>query len=164
MKALFIGGIKSGKSFLAEQYAVRNAKIKPIYSATTEFIDSEMSDRIEAHKQQRKENFRTIEEPLKLNKIISQSKDIVLIECLSMWINNMLYHEFDFTDIKKEIESLIAQDKDVIFVLNDVGSGIIPDNKLARQYIDISGKISQIVAQNCDEVFHVIAGIGTKIK
>ena len=164
MKALFIGGIKSGKSFLAEQYSVKNATTKPIYLATTEFIDSEMSERVKAHKQQRKESFITLEEPLKLNNIVSQSDDLVLIECLSMWINNMLYHGFDFSDIKEEIQKVMQQEKDVVFVLNDVGSGIIPDNELARKYIDISGKISQIVAEDCDEVFHVIAGIGTKIK
>ena len=164
MKALFIGGIKSGKSFLAEQYSVKNATTKPIYLATTEFIDSEMSERVKAHKQQRKESFLTVEEPLKLNNIVSQSDDLVLIECLSMWINNMLYHGFDFSDIKEEIQKVMQQEKDVVFVLNDVGSGIIPDNELARKYIDISGKISQIVAEDCDEVFHVIAGIGTKIK
>ncbi|MEN8302957.1 MAG: bifunctional adenosylcobinamide kinase/adenosylcobinamide-phosphate guanylyltransferase [Campylobacterota bacterium] len=164
MKALFIGGIKSGKSFLAEQYAMKNAKIKPVYLATTEFIDGEMNARIESHKKQRGDSFITVEESLQLNKIISQSKDLVLLECLSMWINNMLYHKFNFSDIKEEIENIMEQDKDVVFVLNDVGSGIIPDNELARQYIDISGKISQVVAQGCDEVFHVIAGIGTKIK
>ena len=164
MKALFIGGIKSGKSFLAEQYAIKNAKIKPIYLATTEFIDSEMSERILSHKKQRKNSFTTLEEPLKLSNIISQSDDLVLIECLSMWINNMLYHGFDFSDIREEIKNIIKQEKDVVFVLNDVGSGIIPDNELARKYIDISGKISQVVARECDEVFHVIAGIGTKIK
>jgi len=164
MKALFIGGIKSGKSINAEEFSIKNAKIKPIYLATTEFIDSEMSKRVEAHKQQRKESFITVEEPLKLNKVISQSNDLVLIECLSMWINNMLYHGFDFSDIKDEIEKIMQQEKDVVFVLNNVGSGIIPDNELARKYIDISGKISQVIAQNCDEVFHVIAGIGTKIK
>ena len=164
MKALFIGGIKSGKSFLAEKYALKNAKQKPIYLATTEFIDGEMSARIESHKKQRKNNFTTLEEPLKLNKIISQSENLVLVECLSMWINNMLYHGFDFSDIKEEIQKIMQQEKDVVFVLNDVGSGIIPDNELARKYIDISGKISQLVAHDCDEVFHVIAGIGTKIK
>ena len=164
MKALFIGGIKSGKSFLAERYALKNAKQKPVYLATTEFIDGEMSARIESHKQQRKDNFITEEEPLKLNKIISQSENLVLVECLSMWINNMLYHGLDFSDIKEEIQKIMQQEKDVVFVLNDVGSGIIPDNELARKYIDISGKISQLVAHDCDEVFHVIAGIGTKIK
>ncbi len=164
MKTLFIGGIKSGKSFLAEQYALKSAKRKPIYLATTEFIDTEMSERIEAHKTQRQDKFSTLEEPLRISKPISESSDLVLVECLSMWINNMLYHQKNFSHIKEEIESIMKLDKNVVFVLNDVGSGIIPDNKLAREYVDISGKISQIVARDCDEVFHVIAGIGTKIK
>ena len=164
MKALFIGGIKSGKSFLAEQYSVKNATTKPIYLATTEFIDSEMSERVKAHKQQRKENFITVEEPLKLNNIVSQSDDLVLIECLSMWINNMLYHGFDFSDIKAEIQKVMQQEKDVVFVLNDVGSSVVSENKLAREFVDISGKLSQLIASKCDEVFHTIAGISTKIK
>ncbi len=164
MKALFIGGIKSGKSFLAEEYAIKNAKTKPIYLATTEFIDSGMSERIAQHKKQREDNFTTIEESLRLNDAIANANDIALVECVSMWINNMLYHERKFDDIKKEIKLVLAQDKDMVFVLNDVGSGIIPDNALARVFIDVSGKISQIIAKECDEVFHVIAGIGTKIK
>jgi len=164
MKALFIGGIKSGKSFLAEKYALNHAREKPIYLATTEFIDSEMSQRIQQHKLQRAENFETIEEPLQLTNTITNCEDIVLVECVSMWINNMLYHEKNFEDIKQEIDSLMTLEKNIIFVLNDVGSGIIPDNKLAREFIDISGKVSQLIAQKSDEVFHVIAGIGTKIK
>jgi len=164
LKALFIGGIKSGKSFLAEEYTLKYAKTKPIYLATTEFIDSEMSERISTHKEQRKNNFITLEEPLQLSSTISKTDNIVLVECVSMWINNMLYHEKSFEEIRVEIESVLALKEDVVFVLNDVGSGIIPDNKLAREFIDISGKISQIIAKECDEVFHVIAGLGTKIK
>ncbi len=164
MKTLFIGGIKSGKSFLAEKYALKNAKTKPIYLATTEFIDTEMALKIEQHKKQRKDYFLTLEEPLKLHKIITQYENLILIECLSMWINNMLHHKFDLSDIQEEIEKIMKQNKDLIFVLNDVGSGIIPENALARKYIEISGIISQIVANDCEEVFHVIAGIGTKIK
>ena len=164
MKSLFIGGIKSGKSFLAEEYTLKHAKNKPIYLATTEFVDSEMQKRIQLHKQQRSDNFITIEEPLKLSNIILKAEDILLVECVSMWINNMLYHEKSFDDIRVEIETILKQNRDVVFVLNDVGSGIIPDNRLAREFIDISGKISQLIARECDEVFHVIAGIGTKIK
>jgi len=164
MKSLFIGGIKSGKSFLAEEYTLKHAKNKPIYLATTEFVDSEMQKRIQLHKQQRSDNFITIEEPLKLSNIILKAEDILLVECVSMWINNMLYHEKSFDDIRVEIETILKQNRDIVFVLNDVGSGIIPDNRLAREFIDISGKISQLIARECDEVFHVIAGIGTKIK
>ncbi|MBC8237488.1 MAG: bifunctional adenosylcobinamide kinase/adenosylcobinamide-phosphate guanylyltransferase [Helicobacteraceae bacterium] len=164
MKALFIGGIKSGKSFLAEKHSLKNATSKPYYLATTEFIDPEMHERIKAHKMQRKENFTTIEEPLKLHYVVSQLDALVLVECVSIWINNMLYHEKNFDEMKKEIKDILALDKDIVFVLNDVGSGIIPQNKLARQFVDISGKLSQLLARECDEVFHVIAGIGTKIK
>ena len=164
MSALFIGGIKSGKSFLAEKYALAHAKSKPIYLATTEFIDSEMKKRITQHQEQRQEQFITVEEPLKLFQVIQKSSDVVLIECVSMWINNMLYYQKSFEDMQEEIRLILKEDKELIFVLNDVGAGIIPDNKLAREFIDISGKISQLIAKEVDEVFHVIAGIGTKIK
>jgi adenosylcobinamide kinase/adenosylcobinamide-phosphate guanylyltransferase len=164
LKALFIGGIKSGKSFLAEKYAIKHALSKPIYLATTEFIDSEMSQRVEAHKLQRAQKFETIEEPLEIANVVAQQKDIVLLECVSMWVNNMLYHNKNYEDIRQEIRTTLALQKSIVFVLNDVGSGIIPNNELAREFVDISGKISQLIARECDEVFHVIAGIGTKIK
>jgi adenosylcobinamide kinase/adenosylcobinamide-phosphate guanylyltransferase len=164
MKALFIGGIKSGKSLLAETFALSHAKQQAYYLATTEFIDEEMHSRIAFHKAQRKEQFITIEEPLELVNALVQTDDIVLIECVSMWINNMLYHGYELKDIEKEIQRVLKAERDIVFVLNDVGSGIIPDNALARNFVDISGKISQLIAKECDEVFHVIAGIGTKIK
>ena len=164
MKALFIGGIKSGKSLHAEKFALKHAKNLPIYLATTEFIDEEMRERIEKHKLQRSEKFLTKEEPLNLVEALEPVKGLVIIECISMWINNMLHHGFEYEDIYQHIEKLLSLPLDIVFVQNDVGAGIIPDNKLARQYIDISGKISQLLGQNCDKVFHVIASISTKIK
>ncbi len=163
-KVLFIGGIKSGKSLNAELYTLKNSLQKPIYLATTEFIDDEMQKRIEAHKLQRSAQFETIEEPLKLYEVISKQKSAVLVECLSIWINNMLHHGFGFEEMKRELEAVFALDKTVVFVLNDVGCGIIPDNALAREFIDISGKLSQLIASSCDEVYHTIAGISTRIK
>lgn len=163
-KTLFIGGIKSGKSLNAEIYTLKNSSKKPIYLATTEFIDDEMQKRIDTHKLQREAQFETIEEPLKLYNAITKCDSSVLIECVSMWINNMLYHGFGFDEIKRELEAVLALDKTVVFVLNDVGCGIIPDNALARKFIDISGKLSQIMASSCDEVYHTIAGISTRIK
>lgn len=163
-KALFIGGIKSGKSLNAEIYTLKHSLQKPIYLATTEFIDDEMQKRIEAHKLQRDAQFETLEESLRLYKTISKQKSTVLVECLSMWINNMLYHGFGFSEMKKELEAVLTLDKTVIFVLNDVGCGIIPSNALAREFIDISGKLSQLIASSCDEVYHTVAGISTRIK
>jgi len=163
-KTLFIGGIKSGKSYHAEQYTLKNCKNLPIYLATTEFIDAEMKERIEQHKLQRSQNFLTIEESLNLLEAISPVKSHVLVECISMWINNMLHHEFTYEDMEEHILKVLALPHDIVFVQNDVGAGIIPDNALARKYIDISGKISQLLGQHCDNVFHVIAGIATPIK
>ena len=164
MKVLFIGGIKSGKSFHAEQFSLKHSKNLPVYLATTEFIDAEMKERIEKHKLQRSENFLTKEEPLNLVEALEPMKGLILIECVYMWINNMLYHGFEEEDILHHIKKVLELPLDIVFVQNDVGAGVIPDNKLARQYIDISGKISQLLGLHCDKVFHVIAGISTQIK
>lgn len=163
-KALFIGGVKSGKSLNAQNYILNISKDKPIYLITSEFIDREMKLRIDSHKELRGDKFITIEEPLKIYESISESMTPVLVECITMWINNMLYHDFKLEDMISQIEKILKSDKSVVFVLNDVGSGIVPDNELARKFVDISGKISQIIASGCDEVFHTIAGISTKIK
>lgn len=163
-KILFIGGIKSGKSFNAQKYILQNSSTKPIYLATTEFIDDEMLRRVNEHKLQRRAQFETVEEALRLYEIIATCKSSVLVECVSMWINNMLYHGFGFAEMKKELEAVLSLDKTIVFVLNDVGCGVIPDNALAREFIDISGKLSQLIASGCDEVYHTVAGISTKIK
>ena len=163
-KTLFIGGIKSGKSINAQNYILANSLTKPTYLATTEFIDEEMLLRINEHRKNRADNFVTVEEPLKLLQTLCSSNENVLVECVSMWINNMLYHGFGFKDMKNEFEAILELDKSIVFVLNDVGAGVIPDNKLAREYIDISGKLSQVIASKCDEVYYTVAGISTRIK
>lgn len=164
MKILFIGGIKSGKSSSAERYILNMTDKKPVYLATTEFIDEEIDDRIKKHQVHREDKFTTLEEPLKLFESIDSQNRAVLVECLSMWINNMMYHNKSFEDMRREIEKIMNLEQDIVFVLNDVGSGIIPVNKLAREFIDISGRLSQIVASKSDEVYHTVAGISTKIK
>lgn len=164
MKTLFIGGIKSGKSLHAETFALKNSKLPPVYLATTEFIDEGMKERITRHKLQRSEQFLTVEEPMNLIEAIRPMKTTVLVECTTMWINNMLHHGFEYEDIIQQIHKILELPHDIIFVHNDVGSGVIPDNALARKYVDISGKVSQTLGQNCDKVFHVIAGIATEIK
>ncbi|ADN08105.1 bifunctional adenosylcobinamide kinase/adenosylcobinamide-phosphate guanylyltransferase [Sulfurimonas autotrophica] len=164
MKTLFIGGIKSGKSHNAENYIKKLSGAKPVYLATTEFIDDEMQERIQQHQQQRADDFITVEEAINLKEKIALQEGAVLVECLSMWINNMLYHEKTYEEMEAEIATVMELKQDIVFVVNDVSCGIIPDNKLARQFVDISGKLSQMVAQKCDEVYHVVAGISTKIK
>jgi len=164
MKALFIGGIKSGKSFNAEKYTLTLTTQRPIYLATTEFIDDEMQKKIAAHKRQRQEQFITIEEPLKLYDVMKEREEVILVECLSMWINNMLYHGFSYEEMEEEIERVFTLPNSIVFVLNDVSATVVPQNKLAREFIDISGKLSQKIAAASDGVFHTIAGISTRIK
>ena len=165
MKALFIGGIKSGKSYSAEQYTkALQADRKPYYLATTEFIDEEIQQRIDVHQERRESSFTTIEESLELYRAIQKCDGPILVECTTMWINNMLFHNKTKEQILEHITKVLTLPNDIIFVHNDVGAGIIPDNALARQYIDISGIVAQRIAAQCDEVYHCIAGIATKIK
>jgi len=163
MKALFIGGIKSGKSRHAEAFALGLAE-RPRYLATTELIDEELERRVARHKAQRADRFETLEEAMDLVRAIETSHTPVLVECATMWLNNMLYHGRSEEDILEHIEAMLALPHDIVFVHNDVGSGIIPDNALARRFADLSGIVAQRIAAACDEVYHCIAGIATRIK
>jgi adenosylcobinamide kinase/adenosylcobinamide-phosphate guanylyltransferase len=162
--ALFIGGIKSGKSSLAEEYILKCSKQKPIYLATTEFFDQEMQKKIELHKQNRKNRFITVEEPIDIFNIIKNSSSAILVECVSMWINNMLYHKFTQEDIENEIDKILQLDKDVVFVINDVSKTVVSQNKLVREFTNINGIVSQKIAHSCNDVYNITAGIAQKIK
>jgi len=163
MKTLFIGGIKSGKSFLAEKYTLEYSNT-PIYLATTEILDDEMRLRVDAHIKHRVNKFETIEEARYLLRALESISQTVLVECITMWLNNLIYYGVSDEAILGELEAIMSLDKEMVFVLNDVGSGVIPDNALARRFVDLSGKASQIIASKCDEVYHVIAGIERRIK
>ena len=163
-KALFIGGIKSGKSQKSETYILSHSTKKPIYLATTEFFDDEMRKKIALHQAQRGDLFYTIEEPLKLYDALPNDGSYVLIECMSMWINNMLYHNFTQEDIFAEIEKLSCSCDHLVFVINDVSCTVVSDNKLLREFVDINGLVSSKLASLCDEVFTTIAGLEVKIK
>ena len=164
MKTLFIGGVKSGKSRNAEVYALTLSGNPAVYLATSEPFDDEMRQKIERHKNARSEHFLTIEEPLNLFAVLEPVKSPVLIECMTVWMGNMLHHGFTQEDIFKQIEKILGLENDLVFVLNDVGSGVIPDNALAREFADLSGVAAQFIAEGCDEVYHCVAGIASKIK
>ena len=164
MKTLFIGGIKSGKSKNAEEYTLKRSQNKPTYLATTEFFDDEMKKKVNLHKIQRGDNFETLEESLELSKVIQNQKGIVLIECISMWINNMLYHGFSEDDMIDEIKEILSKDVSVVFVINDVSCSVVSDNALVRKFVDMNGKISQLLASSSNEVYNTVAGISVRIK
>jgi adenosylcobinamide kinase/adenosylcobinamide-phosphate guanylyltransferase len=165
MKTLFIGGIKSGKSRLAETYILEQAGTnKPYYLATTEFFDDEMQARIHVHQQRRQDFFITLEEPVKLFEALEKCRSPVLIECVSMWLNNLLYHQIPETDILQELEAVMQLPCDMVLVHNEVGLGVIADNPLARRFVDLSGKAAQIMGKHCDEVFFCSAGLKMRMK
>ena len=165
MKTLFIGGVKSGKSRLAEAYILEQAGInKPYYLATTEFFDDEIQARVLIHQQRRQDSFITLEEPVKLFAALEKCRHPVLIECVSMWLNNLLYHQIPETDILQELEAVLQLPCNMVLVHNEVGLGVIADNLLARQYVDLSGKAAQLMGQYCDEVFFCSAGLKMRMK
>ena len=165
MKTLFIGGIKSGKSRLAEAYILEQAATgKPYYLATTEFFDDEMQVRIHIHQQRRQDLFITIEEPVKLLEVLQKCREPVLVECVSMWLNNQLYHQISEADILQELEAVLQLSCDMVLVHNEVGLSVIADNRLARQFVDLSGKAAQLMGQYCDCVFFCSAGLKIQMK
>ena len=165
MKTLFIGGVKSGKSRLAEAYILgQMVTDKPCYLATTEFFDDEMQARVQIHQQRRKDSFITLEEPVKLLDALEKCQRPVLIECVSMWLNNLLYHQTPEADILKELETVLQLPCNMVLVHNEVGLSVIADNPLARQFVDLSGKAAQLMGQYCDEVFFCSAGLKMRMK
>ena len=165
MKTLFIGGVKSGKSRLAEEYILETAGTnKPYYLATTEFFDNEIQARVDIHQQRRKDTFISLEEPVKLFNVLEKCRQPVLIECVTMWLNNLLYHQITDSDILLELEAVLKLPCDMVLVHNEVGLGVIADNPLARRFVDLSGIAAQIMGQYCNEVFFCSAGLKIRMK
>lgn len=163
-KILFIGGIKSGKSKLAEKRILELSKDKPIYLATSEIFDDEMKKKIEEHKKQRANNFITIEESLNIDEVVAEQNSFVLVECLTIWINNMLHYKKNEEDILNTVNTICEMNKNIVFVINETGLGVIPENSLARLFVNISGKVSQTVASYCEEVHYCVAGLSFDLK
>ncbi len=164
MIKLITGGVKSGKSSYAVNLAL---KYKPerIFIATAEPFDEQMRKRIENHKKQRLNLFKTIEEPIYLTEALKQSDKatVCIIDCITVWTGNLLHYN-KLNQIDKFIKSLKKQTIDTIIVTNEVGMGIIPDNRLARDYMDILGEINAKIASLADSVTLMISGIPIKIK
>lgn len=163
MNILYFGGQKSGKSTLAEAKALEISSSKPYYIATYDrsFDDKEMNTRVLKHQNQREENFTTIEEPLNLVSKIDKD-NTYLVDCISMWILNNIDNSEE--ELIKQLEELETIDANIIFVLNDVNSGVIPFDKESRKFVDLTGIIGQRLASLCDEVYEVKLGLTNRLK
>lgn len=170
-KLIFItGGCRSGKS----RYAVDLAKElnkQTVYIATMIFKDVEMEDRIKAHKKARPAEWQTVEEGKNIDTILMNLKglcEVVILDCLTMMTSNLLLELNDEKKVIQRIESLLKvindSDMTIIVVTNEVGGGIVPDNKLGRDFRDLAGCVNQLFAQASDEVYLMVTGIPLKIK
>ena len=168
---LIIGGAKSGKSRISLDICNALGK-KKIFLATAQAFDEEMRDRIDRHRRERGKDWTTIEEPMEILKKIKESDtedSVILVDCLTLWINNLFMKYGDSPQpVQKSIEELIqglGQIKGVvILVSNEVGMGIVPENDLARVYRDMAGSLNQRIAALAKKVVAVIAGIPVVIK
>ena len=166
-----LGGCRSGKSKYALQTAEKIVAKCRIYIATCVPQDDEMKQRVAQHQKQRSSTWVTVEEPLDLTRAImenSRKADVVLIDCLTLWMSNLLMQTQDEAILKNKIEQLVQAlsqaDCPVVVVSNEVGGGIVPENPLARQFRDIAGWANQSVAACADRVVWMVAGIPLTVK
>ena len=174
---LFTGGARSGKSLVAEQYAM--AQGGPLaYIATAQVYDQEMESRVALHRQRRADQWKTLEAPYHADQAIEEAAreaKVILFDCLTLYTSNLLLnpdgpeeHEEKYDYTMEEIDKLIISARKsqsvVIFVTNEVGMGIVPTNALARQYRDLSGSANQKIAAVADEVYLVVSGLAVDIK
>lgn len=176
---LVTGGARSGKSSFAEKYAKGlGTKVKTAYFATAQTDDEEMLARAKQHQDQRPKEWPTYETPLRAETELALAVnkfDVVLFDCLTIYTSNLLLspalppeRSLRQQQILAEIDQLMKTAKkgqaSVIFVTNEVGSGIVPENPLAREYRDVAGLVNQKAAGWADEVYLVVSGIAIKIK
>jgi adenosylcobinamide kinase / adenosylcobinamide-phosphate guanylyltransferase len=161
MLSLLIGGARSGKSRLAVEMASR-AVCPVIVVATAEPRDEEMVERIARHKAERPSAWSTCEEPLDLAGALRSTPEdaLVVVDCLTLWVSNLIERgEKDIPERAMAAAGVAAERmSSVIAVTNEVGSGIIPDNPLARRYADALGAVNVIWSQAAENVLLVVAG------
>jgi len=170
-RMIFItGGCRSGKSRFALDYANQHFS-KKLFLATCEVLDEEMAQRIENHKKVRGPEWQTIEEPIEIvNKIREYGGDgeVILIDCLTLWLYNLLMkwdNDLRIIDETDKLINFIKQSKiSFILVSNEVGMGIVPADPLSRRYRDLLGTINQRIAEALDTVIFMVSGIPIFLK
>lgn len=161
-----LGGAASGKSALAEDFAFR-CGLPRIYIATAQAFDAEMERKIANHQAQRGADWTTIEEPFDLAGTIARAPKghVILIDCLTLWLTNLLLAERDpepATDAL--LTALAARQSQVICVSNEVGQGIVPENALARRFREAQGRLNIRMAAAADTAVQVVAGLPNLLK
>ena len=171
---LLLGGARSGKSHYAQQLAGELGS-KVLFVATGEGLDEEMQSRIDVHRKARPKNWRTLEITIGIGKGIEKQigdAEVVVIDCITLLISNLLHGEPDYPEAEKkvlsEINELIATmdrlEASFIIVSNEVGMGLVPETKLGRIYRDLLGKANQLLAGHSTEVYLMVACLPVQVK
>ena len=167
MKALITGGVRSGKTRRAMELSASLGDQR-VYLATGQAWDEEMHARIERHKAERDASWQTIEEPVDIAPLLHQPGKVVLVDCLTLWMSNLLHtHEGEdavHAAVQSLVQAMVDAPNSVIFVTNEVGFGIVPMNALARRFRDHAGWLSQAVAASADRVELCCAGLQLRMK
>jgi adenosylcobinamide kinase/adenosylcobinamide-phosphate guanylyltransferase len=166
LTTLLLGGINSGKSAFAE-VLITQQTTTPYYFATSVVLDTETQEKVAAHQNMRGPNWHTIEEPVELGTALKQlpAGSVVLVDCLTMWLNNLLYHELDIDDYTQHLLKTLTQTElNITFVSNEVGLGGISENVLTRKFARLQGTLNQKFAEQSDRVAFVAAGLPIWLK
>jgi adenosylcobinamide kinase/adenosylcobinamide-phosphate guanylyltransferase len=170
-KVIFItGGCRSGKSRYALDYVNRHFS-KKLYLATCEVLDQEMAQRVENHKKMRGPEWQTVEEPLEVVEKVRRYGDeaeVVLLDCITLWLSNLLLKWDDDSKVTGEVDRLIETLKksqtSFLIVSNEVGMGIVPADPLSRRFRDLSGTANQRIAEVADTLILMVSGLPIFLK
>ena len=172
---LVLGGARAGKSAFAQTLAQEMGS-SVVFVATAQALDDEMKDRVRLHKVSRPSQWHTLEEALDPSRALGEIQDgydLVLLDCLTLWVSNLLLHNSaEHPKAESQVLSSVAALLDwyeghpatLIIVSNEVGMGIVPDHPLGREYQDLLGKANQMVAAKASRVFLMVAGLSLKLK
>ncbi len=166
-----MGGCRSGKSRYALELATQAAGRNRIFVATCMPGDKEMEERVKRHQKERSQSWTTVEAPLSLAEALDEHDrqgNVIVVDCLTLWLSNLLLEINNMEEIevhiKRLIQSLESSQCPVFLVSNEVGTGIVPENRLARKFRDVAGFANQSVAACSDMVIWMVAGIPVPIK
>ena len=170
---LVLGGVRAGKSRYAQQLAEDGRRV--LFVATAEAGDDEMAARIQAHRAERPTDWHTLEEPLNLVTALAPrlpDYDTVLLDCLTLWVSNLLLQECDDEEARPDIQEQTRRlldlyrtgDASWIVVSNEVGLGVVPATKLGRVYADELGRVNQRFAAAADDVIVMFAGLPVNLR
>ena len=170
LKTLVLGGIRSGKSALAEQMAAESAA-PVLYLATATAGDGEMASRIELHQQRRPEDWGLAEEPVSIAEVLDEqsrkeSAPSLLVDCMSLWLSNLLFAGDDTFQRERAafLAGLAQYPGEIIIVSNEVGLGTVGMDPLTRRFCDELGLLNQELARHCDRVVMSVAGLPMTLK